>query len=348
MSITSQHFLEAEKRDLTNAVILSTPTRTPFATLLMGKGVTKAKDRVVTWRERSLNTTPNAPSVEGADAPAHKKGTRTLFTNYTQIIERTAAVTKSAEFIEVQGYDSTLAQEEYDKMLEAKLDLNHYLLNGVKTDEDVDNNIGQQMNGLLGQITITKPAVGALTFEKLLDPMVDLYQAGTEGDKFAIMNANVASWVDKLSKGDSKDYVITVEAGETGVTAEIVITRIATRHGFLHIMIDDDMPAGQIAYFDVDSLELTALYPFEIEALAKTGSTRKSLIGGEYSIKLLNSKSAVLLKGVTAPTAATLAVARGVSNSDDTINKTAIAVAEAVAKAVAPAVIEEAAEPKKK
>lgn len=299
MAITSQHFLSIEKRDLTNAVLLTSPTRTPFATLLMGNGITKAKDRVVHWRERALNTTPQLPALEGADAPNHNLGTRTQFTNNTQIIARTCAVTKSAEHIEVLGYDSTLAQDEYDKMIEAKLELNHYLLNGVKADEA--GAIGQQMNGLLKQITITKATTGALTFDKLKDPMKDLFRAGGEGDKYAIMNADVAGWVDKLSKGDSKDYVITVEAGDTGVTAEIVVTRIATRYGFLNIMIDDSVPAGQIAYFDLASLELTALYEFGIEALAKTGSTRKSLIDGEYSVKLLNSKSAVLLTGITAP-----------------------------------------------
>lgn len=331
MAITSKHFLTEEKRDLTNAVIFTTPTRTPLTTLLMAKGVAKATDTTVTWRERELAGVRSVPVKEGAEAPAHNQGTRRKFDNLTQIIAHTAAVTKTAENIVVQGYDSTLKQDEIDKMYQAKLDLNWYLFNGVKTDED--DTQGRQMAGLLAQTTNKKLAVGALTFEKLVDGMTEMFDAGAEGDKFAVMNSQVAAWVNKLPKIESKDYVLNVTAGDTNVTAEIVVTRIATRFGYLNIMIDNDMPAGEILFFDEKYIELAALFPFTIEALAKTGLASKSLISGEYTVKLLHSKSAMHFKGVTAPVAASEAPAAF-----------AASIAEALVTAI-PAAAEPVAEP---
>ena len=86
-------FLDGEVLDLRDKLVCTTPTDTPFTTLLLGrKAVVPAKDITVTWRERKLNEDRGTLKLEGAEAGEVLVSSRKSLSNVCQIIEKVTQV----------------------------------------------------------------------------------------------------------------------------------------------------------------------------------------------------------------------------------------------------------------
>ncbi|WP_239255557.1 SU10 major capsid protein [Listeria ilorinensis] len=293
--------LDIEKIDLDEAIALASPTDTPFSTLLMQNGLTAgASSTTVSWREKQLNDTRRGPRLEGAEASDPLKSSRLEKKNNQQIFERTAEISGTAKAVKVPGIPGgELSSEINDRMIEAKLELEDYLINGTMADETTT--AGRQMNGL---INLTNPANkfavadtgGLLTQEDLKKAMKLPWQKGLGGDKFIMVNDVVKEYLNQLFKVE-KGVVIPAMQGSGNVIG-LTVDQIHTDFGNANILINRWMTASTAAVFDLSQFKLRPLRTFSAEQLAKNGDSEKWMIIGEYTLQLTNSYSASIINNI--------------------------------------------------
>lgn len=283
--------LPGEVLDLSNEIAVLSPVDTPLLTLLMNKGkVVPAQDITVSWREKELNS-DRALKAEGAEAGTAVKSVRKLKSNICQIMEKVVSVSGTVNALNPAGVGNEFANEVADRLTEYKRDLEYYCLNGIKNESDE-----RQMAGLTSLVdaehVITHSA--ELTEEVIIDALQKMWEAGAHGEVYGFVNASVKRAVNKLLKDQSTQIV---EQGEN--TFGIVVTKYETDFGTVNLVLDRHMKADEFLIVDLDKVELAELRKPAYADLARTGDYKKGHIVGESTIKLLNSKAGVVIKGIT-------------------------------------------------
>lgn len=281
--------------DLREEISLVSPTDTPLTTMLMQMGrVVPATDITVTWMEKELNKLGStALKIEGADANQFTKTTRRQYSNLCQIMEVGTKVSGTVQALNPAGVEDAYVSEINDRMIELKVGTEHYFLNGVRTDED--GSTPRQMAGLMN-LAIQKASVGELTEEVLIDAMEEMFNAGVNGDVYLFTGAKLKRAINNIAK-DANSTIFVANAGKNAYG--ILVQEIETDFGKISIVLDRHMKEGEMLLVDLNQVEIAELRPAFYEALPKNGDFFAGHILQENTIKLLNSKSAVALKGVT-------------------------------------------------
>lgn len=285
--------LPGEVLDLSNEIAVLSPVDTPLLTLLMTKGkLVPATDITVSWREKELNS-DRAIKAEGSEAGTAVKSVRKLKSNICQIMEKVVAVSGTVNALNPHGIGNEFANEVADRLTEYKRDLEYYCLNGVKSTED-----NRQMAGLTSLVdeshVINHSA--ELTEDVIIDALQKMWEAGAHGEVYGFVNASVKRAVNKLLKDHTTQIV---EQGEN--TFGIVVTKYETDFGTINLVLDRHMKNDEFLIVDLDKVELAELRKPAYADLARTGDYKKGHIVGESTIKLLNSKAGVVIKGITSP-----------------------------------------------
>ncbi|TCD28089.1 SU10 major capsid protein [Bacillus wiedmannii] len=292
--------LAVEKIDLSEAIAYASPMDTPFTTLLLQNGLTKdATSTEISWREAALDANRKGPQLEGADATASNKTVRELIKNNQQIFQRTAEVSGSTQAVKVPGVPGgEMAQEINDRMIEGKVDIEWYALQGTKADES--GATPRQMNGLINLINSRNkftPKDGKLSAEDLIKAFRLCWEKGAGGDKLVQCGAAVAEFLDKLFKVDKGVMIPALQGGGNiiGLTADV----IHTRYGRGNIVLNRHMPDGALTIVDLNQVNLRPLRKMASERLAKGGDSDKHMIVGEYSLELKNSYAGAVISGIS-------------------------------------------------
>lgn len=287
--VKRKDFLENEVVDLKEEIALTSPTDTPFTTLVMGRGqVVPAKDITVTWRERKLNEDRGTLILEGAEAGTPIKSTRGSLSNICQIIEKVTQVSGTAQALNPVGIGNSFDAEVNDRLIEVKRDLEYYYLMGTKTEEQEAT--PRQMNGIINLINSGNvvDATDGLTEDMFLDALQKMWDHGAQGEYFAFVNASVKRLINKLAKqGENIRFI----KGDEGIGKAFGVTynRYESDFGVLSLVLDRHMGATDLMAVDMEQVEIAELRPTFFEMLPKSGDYVKGHIINESTIKLLNS-----------------------------------------------------------
>lgn len=297
--VKRKNFIDGEVLDLSDKLVLVSPTDTPLTTLLLGRNKrVPAKDITVTWRERKLNEDRGTLKLEGADAGTPIISTRGSISNLCQIIEKVTQVSGTAQALNPLGIGNSFVAEVNDRLTEAKRDLEWYYLNGTKAEEQ--DATPRQMNGLINLVNTANvvDATDGLTEDLLLDALQKMWDHGAQGEYFTFVNASVKRLINKLAKsGENIRFV----KGDEGIGKAFGVTynRFESDFGILNLVLNRHMGAENLLAVDLEQVEIAELRPTFYEDLPKMGDYQKGHILNESTIKLLNSYAGVKIINVT-------------------------------------------------
>lgn len=281
--------LENEIIDLTKELILLDNVNLPFSSLLMKKGTQKISSVITNWKYENLDNTRGL-SLEGADVSTFQASDRsTGDKNVCQIITKAISVSDTAQAVSLDNISDLFAHELNNRMLEAKRDLEYYLINGVYKEDETDDT-PRQMKGLINFITEDNTTSKASTPAiKDLDNMSKkMRQAGTSSQNLVLLcDYNMYDVVAGLY--DEKVSYIGV-TNEFGSPAK----KINLKYGASYIYLVDAMPENTMILANMEYLKFAQLRPLVYQDLAKTGSSRKGFIEMENTLKFMNPTAATM------------------------------------------------------
>lgn len=291
-------FLANEVVDLKEEIKLVSRTDTPLTTLLMGRGqVVPATDITVTWREKELNTTRGTLIKEGAEAGTPIKSTRGSLSNLCQIMEKVTQVSGTAQALNPKGIGNSFQSEVNDRLIETKRDMEWYFLNGTKQAEDTSH--PRQMDGVMNLVASGNVIDGTdKTFSEdmILDGMQKMWDAGSQGEYYAFVNASVKRLVNGLLK-DGVNVKVNIDESMAQVLG-ITVAKIQSDFGVINLVLNRHMATDAFLAVDLDNVEIAELRGTFYEDLPKSGDYFKGHIINESTIKLLNSKSAMKIVNI--------------------------------------------------
>ena len=296
----SADLLAGEVLDLSDLIAVTTPTDTPLLSILMGRQVEKATSTKVEWREETLDDSTVTPALEGADATAATKTVRTSSYNNCMIITKTAGITGTLAALNPKGVPSELDRSIMQRMQEAKINGEHYILQGARADES--GSTPRQMNGYLNMVTnvvdvtnVGGSGVGQLSRESFISAFEKMWDKGASTEEaLLIVPGSVKTILMNLFKeGNAGQYV---EGGSQVLGMKV--DRIVTDFGSCNIIMDRHMPDETALGLNLEYCNLSDLRPMFAQELGKTGDKTDVQIIWEFTAKLRNQYAGFKITGI--------------------------------------------------
>jgi len=283
--------ISGEIVDLTNELTLIDNVNLPFSSLLLKNGRQKVGSVIVNWKYENLDSSRNL-SFEGADVTTFQTSDRsTGDKNVCQIITKAVSVSETAQAVTLENISDLFAHELNNRILEAKRDLEYYLINGEYNEVETDTT-PRQMKGLVNFIpaeyTISKTSNPTTTDLNNMSKL--MRQAGTASQNLVLLcDYNTYDVVAGLYE-DKTSYI--------GVTNEFgsPVKRINLKYGACDVYLVDSMPMNTMVLANMQYLKLAELRPLVYQDLAKTGSSRKGFIEMENTLKVLHPAAATMFR----------------------------------------------------
>ena len=212
------------------------PSQTPFQSMIRDQ---KIKNRVHEWQEDSLAAVRDNAEVEGADATDATLTPTVMRQNNTQILQKTAKVSDTAEEIDNYGRDKEMAYQLRKVSKELKRDLENTLVGTGQTFNLGSNTVARRMAGVqalidpAGKIAATASGTAALTEALHMQGNQRLYDNGSDASIFMVKPADavrIAAFASATGRsrdlGDGKKIVNVVNVLETPFgTQRVVMNR---------------------------------------------------------------------------------------------------------------------------
>lgn len=279
--------INSEIIDLTKELILTDNVNLPLSSLLLKKGTQKVGSVIVDWKYEKLDST-KALALEGADVSVFQTSDRSTGDhNICQIINKAVSISDTASAVSVENINDLFAHELSNRVLEAKRDLEYYLVNGVYTEES--GATPRQMKGLVNFISAgnTVSLATAPTLADINGLAKKMRIAGTSSQNLALLvDYNMMDVVNSLFDEKLRYIGVTNEFGSP-------VLKINLTYGSAFVYLVDSMPTDTMVLANLDLLKVSELRPLVYADLAKTGSSRKGFIEMENTLKFLNPTAAV-------------------------------------------------------
>ena len=264
--------------------------------IMAGGNIIQAESEYFQWKieeTENLEEEMYAGVMEGADyGKSGADPKRRLLKNNCQIFKQVAEISGTAMALNPDGINNHLEKRVEEKLILIKRALNKAILEGTLQNEDTGSSKPRKMNGLLNIIANTKDLEnGTITPKLFSDVMRLLDEQGNGGtDRLCFVNADIKEAIDKIFGDDSKNH-LEIHAGNN--TFGVLANTIVTNYGNVHVVLDHNMPAGQMMFFDPGQVYLKVLRPFKIEKPVVDADAMKRVIIGEDSVMMKNPYSAV-------------------------------------------------------
>lgn len=265
--------------------------------ILSGGNVVRAESEYFQWKiemTEDLEEWMYAGVMEGAEyGKSGADPRRTLLTNNCQIFKQVAEISATAMALQgsVEGINNELAKRVDEKLILAKRALCKAILEGSIQNEDASQGKPRRMNGLLNiiqnTIDLENKGINTKTFS---DAMKLLDLQGNGGDRLCFVNGDMKEAIDKVFVENTQNHV-EIHAGQN--TFGALANTIITNYGTVHVVLDHNMPEGQMMIFDPAEVYLKVLRPFTISDVQLDADAHKRVIIGEYSVMMKNPYSAV-------------------------------------------------------
>jgi len=283
--ITSNNgFTATESISLSQELALLGVQSTPFASLLLSKGVEKALATVYTFKEKTISNDDDISAVEGADTTVFQASAKRELTAILQIFKKAVSISGTADAMQ----SSKFSEEVADRLLELKINLEKVLINGNKADGSVTPFI-RKMSGIVESADSSNAETGANVEELIKTSMQNLWNNDlSEGAYYLFVNADVKEKIDAVYK-DSYSYVHQIN------NFGLVVDTINTNFGTVNVVLSKHVPATKGILFNDAYVNMVALREAHFEPLAKTGDSTKGQIVGEYSLKVGSPKAVAVI-----------------------------------------------------
>ncbi len=276
-----------EIMDLTKEMVMVDNVNLPFSSLLLKKGTKKVSSVITNWKYEKLDNSKNL-SLEGADATNFLTSDRnTGDKNICQIISKAVNISGTAGAVSVENIADLFAHEISNRIVEAKRDLEWYLINGVYTEEN--GTTPRQMKGLVNFITgtnaVTKATAPVLADFNNLSKI--MRQAGTSAQDLVLLaDYNMTDIINSLFVDKERYTNVQNEFGS-------VVKKINLTYGSCYVYTIDAMPTDTMVLANLNYMDIGELRPLAYEELSKTGDSRKGQIIMENTLRVLHPSAAV-------------------------------------------------------
>lgn len=280
------------KESVADVISNLSPSQTPFQSMIRDQ---KIKNRVHEWQEDSLAAVRDNAEVEGADATDATLTPTVMRQNNTQILQKTAKVSDTAEEIDNYGRDKEMAYQLRKVSKELKRDLENTLVGTAQAANLGSNTVARRMAGVqalidpAGKIAATASGTAALTEALHMQGNQRLYDNGSDASIFMVKPADavrIAAFA--AATGRSRD----VGDGKKIVN---VVNILETPFGTQRVVMNRWLKADNALLTDPDNWRRLVLRNWFRRTLAKTGDATRVQIIGEFSLKHNNFLASVLL-----------------------------------------------------
>jgi len=321
--IKTDNFTSLENVNLAKEISLVSPQDTPLTSIILSKGFDSTGSKIVTWREKTLDTTEDISQVEGSTTDTFQTSARAEKSNVCEIFKKAVSISGTANASTITGISDLFAEEINDRLIEMKVNIENKLINGTRNDGSASPYV-RKMDGLLAfalpENIVKSPAI---TEPKIKETVKKLWDAGmSSGTYIAMVNADLKEDIDALY---ANKYSYIAQESLFG----LIVSSIQTNYGTIKLVLNRHMPIDKMVIFDPSYLKMEYLRAPQFELLAKTGDSVSGHIIGEMTLKMLNQKAiAVFEIDTVAPTFTSVAI-------DDTKKIATITMSEKVSNATA-------------
>jgi hypothetical protein len=307
MAIYTTYEQVGKREDVSNVISNIDPTKTPFLSSLQTERV---HNTFYQWQEDHLASVALNAQSEGF-TPTSKTITPTIMrSNYTQILQKTVSVARTADAVQTYGRAKELAYQLSLASAEIKRDLEFSLVgNGQVGTAGNDGTPGagtaRQFNSVQAMIdpmttvnagTSTVPA--PLTEDMLVTANQDLYTVGGDASIFLIKPSDavkVANFQFRLaSNGTSTERTVHLTGGTTKITNAVDFYR--SPFGSQKVILDRFIQSSVAILYDPAMWRLAVLRPWTRTTLAITGDNLSVMLVGEYGLKHRNFKGSAMIQ----------------------------------------------------
>lgn len=300
MSTFTAHSAIGMREDLIDVIYQISPTETPIMSTLAR---TKATAVFHEWQTDSLAaaTTANA-AVEGADGVSTTLSPTTRLGNYTQIVQKTIAVSGTLEAVNKAGrrseraYQLAKASAEIKRDMETIITANQGQTAGNSTTARrlgailswLKTNTSAGTSGTdpttIGVSTRSDGATRTFTEQLLKDEVASVFTSGGN-PTMLVVNAGLKQKVSSFAGIAAQRYQAPSDAPTTIIGAADVYL---SDFGTLQVVPDRFMRTRDALLLDPEYAALAYLRPFATNDLAKTGDSEKTQLLAEFTLEMRN------------------------------------------------------------
>ena len=300
MSTITAHSAIGMREDLIDVIYQISPTETPIMSTLAR---TKATAVFHEWQTDSLAaaTTANA-AVEGADGVSTTLSPTTRLGNYTQIVQKTIAVSGTLEAVNKAGrrseraYQLAKASAEIKRDMETIITANQGQTAGNSTTARrlgailswLKTNTSAGTSGTdpttIGVSTRSDGATRTFTEQLLKDEVASVFTSGGN-PTMLVVNAGLKQKVSSFAGIAAQRYQAPSDAPTTIIGAADVYL---SDFGTLQVIPDRFMRTRDALLLDPEYAALAYLRPFATNDLAKTGDSEKTQLLAEFTLEMRN------------------------------------------------------------
>lgn len=275
--------------DLSSEVTLVAPTDTPLTTLLMRSGVEGANSKIITWREKTLDTTVDIAVEEGSETTAFVNSSRAELNNVMMIHKKATSVSGTVQAINIDGVGNEFTSEMQDRMTELKVNMEKDAINS--TYDDGSTTGIRRQKGLIEWVPAGNIVSGGsnVTPQNFKDTIKKLWENGLGTNEFyAFVNAGMKEDIDAIYENKLQYIAQTSTFG-------FVTNKVITNFGIVNVVLNRHMPVDKMLVFDPAYVKMSFLRKPFFEVLAKTGDNVKGHVISESTIKVYSPKALAML-----------------------------------------------------
>lgn len=291
----STYLAIGNREDLSDVIHNIAPTEN---WLTSNSGESSAKQRYHEWQTDTLATPGANAQFEGNDYTATAIVPTVRTGNYTQILAKTFAITRTQEKTDAAGRKSELAYQTGLKLKEIANDIEYALIVNSAAASGATGT-ARTLKGAMGFITTNNTTASATTVyftEALLQTNLQLVWAAGGKPQHLLMGAVQKTKFDAFTGNNTR--FLNMQPGQVQSAVEVYKSSFGNLTAHLHFIMNQSTgastgPSGQVLVFGDMSLWRKAyLRKAERIPLAVTGSSLRFLIETELTLEMGNELGA--------------------------------------------------------
>lgn len=231
---------------------------------------------------------------EGADARDSRYKPRKRVSNITQIFDDSVELTGTAMSVAQFGVDNEYEKEKQKKQLELALQLEKAVINGIR----YERGNTRMMRGIRSFIetNVINAGGAAIVDDHLIEVFRQIFEKGgsTVGGNYKI----IAGATQKIAISAFDNALIRLSRQDNGRGQ--VVDHYVSDFGNAEILLNNNMPAGEILVIDANRLSIRPLRTREFSHtfLGKKGDYMQGMLVGEYTLELLQEAAHAKIVGL--------------------------------------------------
>lgn len=299
------------REELADVIYNVSPEDTPFFSNAAKMDVDNS---LFEWQTDSLAAVDANVAVEGANATRTADSDTTRLTNYTEILEKTASVSGTAEAVDRAGRDKEMTYQMVKKAKELRRNAEHHMI-GVDPNPKAAGNASTARETASLQtwmVTNTSRAGGAGD-----NPTGDGTDAPTDGTQRAFTEALLGEVLDScFVEGGNPDVIMAntfnkralngfsgnSDSKDLDIGGKRLINAVSvyeSDYGIMSVIPNRWLRARDVLVLEMDYWKVAMLRPLQSYELAKMGDSEARQVVMEYGLCAANEASSGIVADLT-------------------------------------------------